>query len=85
MDKTVRWSRINAVHLTRRRTGQLVLSVSRASDHGRPDRGAGAPHARLRQHRVLDKWFEEVVRSRLRGNCQLVRFADDIVIALEDR
>ncbi len=36
-------------------------------------------------HHVLDKWFEDEVRPRLRGNCQLVRFADDFVIALEDR
>ena len=36
-------------------------------------------------HHVLDKWFEDEVRPRLRGNCQLVRFADDFVVALEDR
>ena len=36
-------------------------------------------------HQVLDKWFEEVAWPRLRGNCQLVRFADDFVVALEDR
>ena len=36
-------------------------------------------------HHVLDKWFEELARPRLRGNCQLVRFADDFVVALEDR
>ena len=36
-------------------------------------------------HHVLDEWFEDEARPRLRGNCQLVRFADDFVIALEDR
>ena len=36
-------------------------------------------------HHVLDKWFEEVAKPRLHGQCQLVRFADDFVIALEDR
>ena len=36
-------------------------------------------------HHVLDKWFEDEARPRLRGNCQLVRFADDFVVALEDR
>jgi len=36
-------------------------------------------------HHVLDEWFEEVAKPRLRGNCQLVRFADDFVIALGDR
>ncbi len=36
-------------------------------------------------HHVLDKWFEDEARPRLRGNSQLVRFADDFVVALEDR
>ena len=36
-------------------------------------------------HHVLDEWFEEVAKPRLHGQCQLVRFADDFVIALEDR
>ena len=36
-------------------------------------------------HHVLDEWFEKVAKPRLRGNCQLVRFADDFVVALEDR
>ena len=35
-------------------------------------------------YQVLDKWFEEEARRCPRGNCQLVRFADDIVVALED-
>ena len=34
---------------------------------------------------MLDKGFEEEVRPRLRGNCQLVRYADKFVVALEDR
>ena len=34
---------------------------------------------------VLDEWFENVAKPRLKGRCQLVRFADDFVIALEDR
>ena len=36
-------------------------------------------------HHVLDEWFEEVAKPRLHGRCQLVRYADDFVIALEDR
>ncbi len=36
-------------------------------------------------HHVLDEWFEKVAKPRLYGKCQLVRFADDFVIALEDR
>ena len=31
-------------------------------------------------HTVLDEWFETTVRSRMGGNCFLVRFADDFVM-----
>ena len=33
----------------------------------------------------LDKWFEEQVKPRVRGECRLVRFADDFVLTFEDR
>jgi hypothetical protein len=32
---------------------------------------------------VLDEWFEQEVKPRLRGRAFLVRYADDFVIALE--
>jgi len=32
---------------------------------------------------VLDKWFEEVVRPRMKGRATLVRFADDFVMTFE--
>ena len=35
-------------------------------------------------HHVLDKWFEAEVRPRLRGWCQLVRYADDAVMTFAD-
>ena len=34
-------------------------------------------------HYVLDEWFERGVRPRLRGKAQLIRYADDFVIAFE--
>ena len=53
---------------------------------GTPQGGVISPQlSNVFLHHVLDKWFEEVARPRLRGNCQLVRYADDFVIALEDR
>ncbi len=30
-------------------------------------------------HEVLDEWFQTVVRPRMKGNCFLVRYADDFV------
>ena len=37
-------------------------------------------------HEVLDKWFVQVVRPRLRGRAELIRYADDAVVvcACED-
>ncbi len=34
-------------------------------------------------HYVLDEWFEHEVQPRLRGKAQLIRYADDFVIAFE--
>jgi hypothetical protein len=34
-------------------------------------------------HHVLDKWFEDVVRPRLKGKATLVPFADDFVMTFE--
>ena len=36
-------------------------------------------------HHVLDEWFETVARPRLTSRCRLVRYADDAVLAFEDR
>jgi len=36
-------------------------------------------------HYVLDLWFERVVKPRLRGRAFLIRYADDFVIAFEDK
>ena len=40
--------------------------------------------ANLYLHYALDEWFEKTVRLRLKGRCQLVRYADDAVVAFED-
>jgi RNA-directed DNA polymerase len=34
-------------------------------------------------HHVLDQWFERDVRPRMRGRVDLIRYADDFVIAFE--
>jgi len=39
--------------------------------------------ANIYLHHVLDVWFEQVVRPRLRGRASLVRFADDFLIGFE--
>ncbi|MGH7437170.1 MAG: group II intron reverse transcriptase/maturase [Polyangiaceae bacterium] len=51
---------------------------------GTPQGGVISPMlANIFLHAVLDTWFESEVKSRLRGRAELVRFADDFVIAFE--
>lgn len=48
---------------------------------GTPQGGVISPLlANIYLHEVLDKWFEAVVKPRLTGRAQLVRYADDFVI-----
>jgi group II intron reverse transcriptase/maturase len=41
--------------------------------------------ANIYLHYVLDKWFEEVVKPRLRGEAHEIRFADDAVLCFQHR
>jgi group II intron reverse transcriptase/maturase len=54
--------------------------LSRPSE-GTPQGGVISPLlANIYLHIVLDEWFAEVVRPRLRGASALIRYADDFVI-----
>ena len=54
------------------------------SDTGTPQGGVISPMlANIFLHTVLDEWFDQVVRPRMRGRCFMVRFADDFVIGFE--
>ena len=56
------------------------------SDTGTPQGGVISPLlANIYLHHVLDSWFEQVAKPRLRGRAQLIRYADDFVIACERR
>jgi retron-type reverse transcriptase len=41
--------------------------------------------ANIYLHYVLDEWFEEVVKPRLRGEAHEIRFADDAVLCFQYR
>ena len=41
--------------------------------------------ANIYLHYVLDEWFEEVVKPRLRGDAHEIRFADDAVLCFQYR
>lgn len=60
-----------------------VLEEERVSypDLGTPQGGVISPLlANIYLHEVLDVWFDDTVRPRLRGRAFLVRYADDVVI-----
>src|ERR1700693_4718067 len=54
-------------------------------DRGLPQGGVISPClSNIFLHHVLDEWFETVVRPRLRGECTLVRYADDALLAFDN-
>lgn len=54
-------------------------------EDGTPQGGVISPLlANIYLHEVLDRWFDEQVKPRLRGRATLVRFADDAVLAFSD-
>jgi RNA-directed DNA polymerase len=53
-------------------------------EKGTPQGGVISPLlANIYLHEVLDKWFEQDVKPRMKGQCFLIRFADDFVIGCE--
>ncbi len=58
-------------------TGEVVHPVT-----GTPQGGIISPVlANIYLHYALDLWFEKVVRARVQGECNMLRFADDFVCA----
>lgn len=54
------------------------------SERGSPQGGVISPIlANLYLHEVLDVWFDTVVKPRLQGKAQLIRYADDAVIVFQ--
>lgn len=67
------------------KAGILEGRVLHRAKAGAPQGGVLSPLlANLYLHHVLDRWFVEVAKPRLKGRCQLVRFADDFVMSFED-
>ena len=52
---------------------------------GSPQGGVISPLlSNIYLHEVVDSWFEEEVKPRMRGKASMVRFADDAVLMFED-
>jgi group II intron reverse transcriptase/maturase len=63
--------------------GVLEAGVLTIPDDGTPQGGVISPLlANIFLHYVLDEWFEEEVRPRLKGEAFVIRYADDFVIGV---
>jgi RNA-directed DNA polymerase len=67
------------------KAGVLEDGLLHRTKEGTPQGGVISPLlANIYLHHVLDEWFETQVRPRLRGNCTLVRYADDFVMTFKN-
>ena len=67
------------------KAGVLEDGLLRHATEGSPQGGVVSPClSNIFLHHVLDEWFENEVKPRLKGKSTLVRFADDAVIAFAD-
>jgi RNA-directed DNA polymerase len=66
------------------KAGVMESGVVRHPEAGTPQGGVISPLlANIYLHEVLDRWFDEEVRPRLRGRSRLIRYADDAVMVFE--
>jgi RNA-directed DNA polymerase len=64
--------------------GVMEQGQIRRTEEGSPQGGVISPLlANIYLHEVLDVWFEQDVRPRMRGRVRLIRYADDFVICFE--
>lgn len=64
--------------------GILEAGTVRRPESGTPQGSVISPLlANIYLHEVLDEWFEEVVKPRMRGQAHLVRYADDFVMVFD--
>src|ERR1700746_2815123 len=76
------------ISLSRRwlKAGVLEDGAVHPSEQGTPQGGSiSVLLSNLYLHYVLDLWFERVVKGRLRGKAQLVRYIDDFVFCFQYR
>src|SRR6201982_1085592 len=67
------------------KAGVLEDGLLRHATEGSPQGGVISPClSNIFLHHVLDEWFENEVKPRLKGNSTLVRYADDAVMAFAD-
>src|SRR3954470_16261419 len=67
------------------KAGAVEHGLLHRTTEGSPQGGVISPClSNVFLHHVLDEWFETVVKPRLRGECILVRYADDALMAFDN-
>ena len=67
------------------KAGVMDRNVWQATEVGTPQGGSISPLlANIYLHYVLDLWFDKKIKSQLRGDARLVRYADDFIILFEN-
>jgi len=61
--------------------GQLLMSET-GTGQGQP---ISPPLANIFLHHILDQWFEDEVKPRLKGEAHEIRFADDAILCFEHK
>lgn len=68
------------------KAGVMKEGILERPASGTPQGGVISPIlANIYLHEVLDRWFEERVKPRMRGRAFMVRYADDAVLVFSDR
>jgi group II intron reverse transcriptase/maturase len=84
LDKRVRDGVIRRMIDKWLKAGVLEEGVVWYPEDGTPQGGVISPLlANIYLHEVLDLWFENEVRPRMKGRTRLIRYADDFVICFE--
>lgn len=87
--KEMLWERVTDGSMQRLIGKCLHVGVLDGEEYGEPDQGTAQGSAlspllgNIYLHYVLDMWFEEQVKPRLRGRAYLIRYADDFVMGFE--
>jgi RNA-directed DNA polymerase len=85
LDKRVRDGVIRRVIHKWLKAGVMEEGAITVPDAGSPQGGVISPLlANVYLHEVLDVWFEDVVKPRLKGHAFMVRYADDAVLVFRE-
>jgi RNA-directed DNA polymerase len=68
------------------KAGVLEKGSISYNDEGTPQGGIVSPLlSNIYLHEVLDKWYVEEVKSKLKGRTTIIRYADDVIMGFENK